>query len=70
MFTLVVCSQTSNGLWNAPCEWTGPDAVLYESFDSSEGYVLMEGNAPSEMSISLVSGWVSYTFNIQESTSS
>ena len=29
--------------WNVRNSWTGPNAVLYQSFDDSDGYVLMEG---------------------------
>ena len=37
--------------------WSGPDAILYQSFDSPDGLVLMEG---SELvgSVPLVSGQV------------
>ena len=42
-----------------PSEWTGPSAVLYMSFDSSDGLVLMEGNQSAVInSVPLVSGKV------------
>ena len=37
--------------------WSGPDAVLYWSFDSPDGLVLMEGSEPVG-SVPLVSGQV------------
>ena len=45
--------------WIKPSEWTGPDAILYRSFDSSDGLVLMEGTEPAEInSVPLVAGKV------------
>ena len=38
--------------------WTGPQPVLYVSFDSSDGYDLMEGKSRSEKNIPLVYGQV------------
>ena len=31
-------------IWIQPSGWTGPDATLYRSFDSSDGLVLIEGS--------------------------
>ena len=55
---LVVSSELSNVTWTPPCGWTGPDAVLYQSFDSSEGFILMEGNQTTIRSIPLIAGKV------------
>ena len=38
--------------------WTGPEPVLYVSFNSSDGYDLMEGTSRSEMNIPLVYGQI------------
>ena len=37
--------------------WTGPTAALYQSFDDSDGLVMMEGTAPGD-SVPLVCGQV------------
>ena len=45
--------------WIQISGWTGPDAVLYWSFDSSDGLVLMEGTEATEIKpVPLVSGKV------------
>ena len=44
--------------WTPPINWTGPCAVLYQSFDSSYGLVLMEGNQTTSDPVPLVSGKV------------
>ena len=48
----------TEGTWAAPSRWTGPPAVLYRSFDSSDGLVLMEGTEATLDSVTLVSGKV------------
>ena len=50
----------SNGSWIPPSNWTGPSAVFYQSFDSSDGFVLMEGTRNASDSVPLVSGKVNY----------
>ena len=51
----------SKNIWTPPINWTGPCAVLYQSFDSSYGFVLMEGTQAAAMNcVPLVSGKVSY----------
>ena len=49
--------MVSNRSWNAPSEWTGPDAVVYRSFDNPDGLVLMQGTQQMT-SLSLISGKV------------
>ena len=56
----LVSSKQSNGSWIPPSDWTGPCPVLYQSFDSSDGFVLMEGTQATLDSVPLVSGKVSY----------
>ena len=49
-----------------PC-WTGPIAVLYQSFDNSDGFVLMEGIQQAAMNfVPLVPGEVGYISNSVE----
>ena len=51
--------MVTGGTWNQPSGWTGPPAVLYRSFDSLDGLVLMEGTEPAEINpVHLVSGKV------------
>ena len=55
----LVSGLQSNVNWIPPSDWTGPSAVLYQSFDSSDGFVLMEGTQPATMNcVPLVSGKV------------
>ena len=35
-----------DGSWTEPPVWTGPSPAFYQSFDSSDGLVLKEGNDP------------------------
>ena len=58
--------SASNGIWNPRSGWTGPSAVLYQSFDSSDGFVLMEGTQNASVPVPLVSGKVSYISFFQE----
>ena len=45
--------------WIRASGWTGPGAVLYRSFDSSDGLFLMEGTEAAETnSVLLVAGKV------------
>ena len=45
--------------WVQASGWTGPDAVLYQSFDSSDGLVLMEGTKVAEINcVPLLAGKV------------
>ena len=53
-------STTSNGNWNPPSNWTGPHAVLYQSFDSSDGIILKEGTQNASDPVPVVFGKVSY----------
>ena len=58
-----VCSQPdeakpSNGSWIPPPCWTGPSPILYQSFDSSDGFVLKEGTQNPSVPVPLVSGKV------------
>ena len=57
---LVVYSDLSNGNWNPPCGWTGPDTTFYQSFDSADGFVLMIGTEAAISPVPLVSGMVRY----------
>ena len=64
-----MCSQSdetkpSDGSWIPPPCWTGPIAVLYQSFDNSDGFVLMEGTQQAAMNfVPLVPGEVGYISN-------
>ena len=61
MAPYVVFSKQSNVNWIPSSNWTGPSAVLYQSFDSSEGVILMEKTEPAAMNcVLLVSGKVKY----------
>ena len=51
---------TSAADWNPPSNWTGPSAVLYQSFDNSDGFILKEGTQNVSVPVPLVSGKVSY----------
>ena len=63
----LVSSQQSDGSWIPPSSWTGPSAVIYQNFDSSDGFGLMEGTQAASDSVPLVSGKVKYTrFFFQE----
>ena len=42
--------------WDPPAGWTGPDPVVYRSFDNLECITLMEGT--EEANFSLISGKV------------
>ena len=59
-FENLVSGLQSNVNWTPPSNWTGPNAVFYQSFDSSDGLVLMEGTEPTSDCIPLVSGKVGY----------
>ena len=52
-------SKQLHGSWDPPSNWTGPSAVFYQSFDSSDGFVLMEGTEATSDCVPLVSGKVS-----------
>ena len=56
----LVPSKQSDVNWTPPSNWTGPTAVLYQSFDSSDGFVLMEGTQTTSNSVPLMSGKVKY----------
>ena len=45
--------------WIPPNGWTGPDAAVYWSFDSSDGFVLMEGTKEKGL-VPLVTGQVNH----------
>ena len=62
MTCYLVNSKQSHGNWNPPSNWTEPSAVLYQSFDSSDGFVLMEGTQAKSDSVQLVLGKVGYNF--------
>ena len=59
-----VSGLQSNLNWNPPSSWTGPSAVLYQSFDSSDGFVLMERHQAASNSVPLVSGKVKYISSV------
>ena len=44
-----VCADEYNRIWNPPCRWNGPEAAIYQSFDDSDGYVLMEGAVAAQI---------------------
>ena len=44
--------------WNPPSCWTGPNAALHQSFDTSDGFVLMEGMNETTLQNSTVPGKV------------
>ena len=53
--------KQSNGSWIPPSTWTGPHAVLYQGFDSSDCPIFMEVTQPAEKnSVHLGSGKVKY----------
>ena len=56
----LVVSQQSDGSRIPPSSWTGSSAVLYQSFDSSDGFVMMEGTQAASNPVPLVSGKVGY----------
>ena len=56
----LVSSQQSAACWTPPSNWTGPSAVFYQNFDSSDGFVLMERTEAASNSIQIVSGKVRY----------
>ena len=60
IYYCLVSSKQSNGSWIPPSDWTGPCAVLYQSFDNSDGFVLMEGTEAASDPVSLVSGKVGH----------
>ena len=65
--TTTEITTVSNGIWTPPSNWTGPGAILYQSFDSSDGLELMEGNQSAAMnSVPLVSGMVSYIISFEK----
>ena len=59
-------TTASNGNRNLPSGWTGPSAVLYQSFDSSDGLFLKEGTQTASNPVPLVSGKVRYISFFQE----
>ena len=54
----LISGKHSDGSWISPSNWTGPCPVLYQSFDSSDGFVLMEGTQATLDNVPLVSGKV------------
>ena len=56
----LVSSKQSDESWVPPPSWTGPSAVLYQSFDSSDGFVLVEGSQATSVPVPLVFGNVRY----------
>ena len=59
-------STASKGNWNPPSNWTGPSAVLYQSFDSSDGFILKEGTQNASVPVLVVFGKVSYIIFFQK----
>ena len=49
--------EKSRIVWTPPFGWTGPDPVLYRSFDNMDGLMLMEGTERKNSS-TLVPGQV------------
>ena len=66
----LVSSEQSAASWTPPSNWTGPSAVLYKSFDSSDCLVLMEGKQATSDPVALMSGKVSYHVLYQKFDSS
>ena len=62
MTCYLVPSKEWHGSWDPPSNWSGPSAVLYQSFDESDGFVLMEGTQATSDSVPLVLGKVGYNF--------
>ena len=50
-----------NKIWIEPCGWTGQQATFYQSFYSSDGFILYEGLNQTQ-SVTLVSGQVKDIF--------
>ena len=51
--------MATDGTWNQPSGWTGSPAVLYRSFDNSDGLVLMERSETADINpVPLVAGKV------------
>ena len=53
----LVNEPSSDEAWNPPCNWDGPEVVLYRSFDKSDGLDFMEGTQQMNI-VPLVSGKV------------
>ena len=47
--TLVVPACNISGPWDPPSGWTGPDPVVYRSFDCPDGLMMMEGNKTANL---------------------
>ena len=52
--------MAGKGFWNKPSDWSGPEPAFYESFDTSDGLILLEGNMQTP-EVPLVSGKVMVT---------
>ena len=57
-------SEVPETTWNKSPGWTGPEAVLYQSFDNSNGLVLWEGTQHID-EVPLVSGKVLLKYLLQ-----
>ena len=58
--TTTEITTASNGNWTPPSNWTGRSSAFYQSFDSSDGFILMEGTQNASDPVPLVPGKVSY----------
>ena len=58
--TTIDITTASNENWNPPSSWTGPSAALYQNFNSSYGFLLIEGTQATSNPVPLVSGKVRY----------
>ena len=68
LFSLPECVPVSTGPWTPPCRWSGPDPAFYQSFDSLDGLVLMEGT--EQISLPGISGKVIHTDTFNNMTDS
>ena len=50
----------SSKTWKPPVNWTGPNAAIYWSFDSSDGFNLMEGSLETGGLVPIETGQVLY----------
>ena len=55
--SLTVESEESDVFWDQPPEWAGPVPILYQSFDTSQNIILMEGTQQRNL-ITLIAGKV------------
>ena len=53
-----VCIKAHPAIWSSPSGWTGPDPVLYYSFDCPDNLTFMEGTNETNNQFEFISGQV------------